>query len=266
MKLSISNIAWLKAEDDTIYAFMKEFGYCGLEIAPTRIIEKEPYDAIDEAVSIAKELYEKYQFSISSMQSILFGKTERLFGSEDERAHLLDYIYKAIDFAAAIQCSSLVFGSPKNRLLENSSDVRLAIPFFRAIGEYAYRKGCIINIEANPAVYGTNYITHTAEALRLVREVDSLGFRINLDLGTMLENNEKMDILSETLQYVQHIHISEPHLLPIRSRLEHELLATELLSNHYNKYVSIEMKRDIEDPIGNVKRTLEYVARIFGGA
>ena len=119
-------------------------------------------------------------------------------------------------------------------------------------------------MDANPAVYGTNYINHTAEALLLVREVGSWGFRINLDFGTILENQERIDTLCETLQYVQHIHISEPCLLPIRSRQEHKALATQLLLNNYNKYVSIEMKRDSMDPIGNVERALEYVAGIFG--
>ena len=43
MKLSISNIAWSKEDDDKVYGFMRELGYSGLEIAPTRIFEGQPY-------------------------------------------------------------------------------------------------------------------------------------------------------------------------------------------------------------------------------
>ena len=46
-------------------------------------------------------------------------------------------------------------------------------------------------MEANPAIYNTNYINTTQEALDLIREVGSDGFRLNLDVGTMLENGER---------------------------------------------------------------------------
>ena len=39
------------------------------------------------------------------MQSIWFGRQERLFGSEEEREILIDYTKKAVDFAVAIQCA-----------------------------------------------------------------------------------------------------------------------------------------------------------------
>ena len=44
MNLSISNIGWVSEQDETVYRLMKEYGYKGLEIAPTRIFEKRPYD------------------------------------------------------------------------------------------------------------------------------------------------------------------------------------------------------------------------------
>ena len=37
MNLSISNIAWASDYDAQMYPFLKEIGYQGLEIAPTRI-------------------------------------------------------------------------------------------------------------------------------------------------------------------------------------------------------------------------------------
>lgn len=52
-----------------------------------------------------------------SMQSIWYGRTEKLFGTEEERNLLLDYTKSAVDFAAAIGCKNLVFGCPKNRCI-----------------------------------------------------------------------------------------------------------------------------------------------------
>ena len=50
MKLSISNIAWESEQDLEIYKLIKEYEYCGLEIAPTRIFSNTPYEKISEAV------------------------------------------------------------------------------------------------------------------------------------------------------------------------------------------------------------------------
>ena len=43
MKLAISNIAWSKEYDEEMYEFLSKNGIEGLEIAPTRIFEKNPY-------------------------------------------------------------------------------------------------------------------------------------------------------------------------------------------------------------------------------
>ena len=47
MKLAISNIAWTAEEDEQVYAMMRRYGYTGLEIAPTRFFETNPYEDLD---------------------------------------------------------------------------------------------------------------------------------------------------------------------------------------------------------------------------
>ena len=49
MKLSISNIGWEKKNDTEVYRMMKEYGFVGLEIAPTRIFPENPYEKNKEA-------------------------------------------------------------------------------------------------------------------------------------------------------------------------------------------------------------------------
>ena len=98
MRLSISNIAWDAPDDKKIYNVMKQLGFSGLEVAPTRIIQQDPYQHIAEASEKAKSIKQQFGFSISSMQSILFGRQERLFGDQGERAVLKDYLKKAVDF------------------------------------------------------------------------------------------------------------------------------------------------------------------------
>ncbi len=267
MKLAISNIAWQAADDDAVYALMKKYGYGGLEIAPTRIIPDNPYGQLERARAWAEDVKALYGFEIPSMQSIWFGRSEKLFGSSREWETLASYTEAAVDFAAAIGCRNLVFGSPKNRALpEGEEDIqrRRGVEFFRRVGGYASKKGAIIGMEANPVIYNTNYINTTAEALALIDEVGLDGFGLNLDVGTMIQNNERIETLEGKAGYISHVHISEPHLAPIkndagRRRLHGELICF-LKENDYDGYVSIEMGRT--DDVALISETLAYVKEL----
>lgn len=115
MNLSISNIGWMEDQDNLIYKMMNQYGFSGLEIAPTRIFPEAPYDKLEEARNWADKLKKLYGFSVPSMQSIWYGRREGIFGTEEEFQTLIAYTKKAVDFAMAIGCGNLVFGCPKNR-------------------------------------------------------------------------------------------------------------------------------------------------------
>ena len=261
MKLSISNIAWRLENDNLIYLMMKKNGFIGLEIAPTRVFPNNPYDQLKKAKVWKDSLLNKYGLSVSSMQSIWFGKIERLFANAEERASLIRYTKQAIDFAEAIECKNLVFGCPKNRTVpENmsySTANSIAVEFFKEIGDYAASHNTVIGMEANPVIYNTNFINDTASALKLIDEVDSDGFRLNLDVGTMIYNNEPVDVLNDKVHLINHVHISEPYLKPVQERVLHKELIHLLSSAGYKGFVSIEMGK-VEN-IGTMENIMTYV-------
>ena len=114
MKYSISNIAWSAEYDNEMYAFLKQQGIEGLEIAPTRLFTN-PYDNLELAHEYAWMLKNKYGLTVSSMQSIWYGIKESIFGTEEDRQFLIDYTKKAILFAESMGIKNLVFGCPRNR-------------------------------------------------------------------------------------------------------------------------------------------------------
>lgn len=262
MKLSISNIAWAEEQDVVVYEWMKKYGCRGLEIAPTRIFPERPYDRLAEAENWKEGLKRNYGFEVSSMQSIWYGRSERLFGSAEERQILLDYTKKAIDFAAAISCGNLVFGCPRSRALAEGESSRPAAAFFRELGDYATEKGTVLSMEANPPVYNTNYINDTVSALELVKEVDSAGFLMNLDVGTMLQNGESISVLKGCVRYINHVHISEAGLKPIQPRSLHTELFALLEEERYSRYVSIEMGK--QEELRVIEKALQYVSEQAG--
>lgn len=247
--------------DDAVYAVMKNYGFSGLEIAPTRIFPENPYEDLSSARKWAEELKNQHGFTVPSMQSIWFGKQEKLFGTEEERKELVEYTKKAIDFAAAIGCGNLVFGCPRNRVKPEETDDSVAVDFFRQIGDYAAEKGTVIGMEANPPIYNTNYINDTLSALDLIRRVNSPGFKLNLDVGTMTHNGESVDVLRGAVELINHVHISEPGLKPIQERELHNALAQLLRAEGYSRSVSIEM--GTQEDICTVENALRYVSNIF---
>ena len=80
-----------------------------------------------------------------------------------------------------------------------------------------------------------------AEALELVQKVNKEAFKVNLDLGTMIENKESAVSICGHIAQVNHVHISEPYLATIRfGKLQNAVLEI-LQQEKYTRYVSIEM-------------------------
>jgi sugar phosphate isomerase/epimerase len=297
VKLSISNIAWDKKYDEDMYEYLALSGFEGIEIAPTRIIENNPYDNLDKAREF-KSLMDNKGLEISSMQSIWFGRDERIFYTEKERKDLLNYTEKAIDFASIIRCKNLVFGSPKNRSYEEFiemeedpsfkgdafeivtgshhyeyeepqvqsydalNNMKNGISFFKEIASYAEMNDTCFSIEPNPAIYNTNFINESRQAFGLAKEIDSDGFKVNIDFGTIIQNNEDLKSIKKNISLVNHVHISEPYLAVIEKTAKHRELAEILKNGGYEKYVSIEMKNHGDIQI--VKDVMRYVKGVFG--
>jgi sugar phosphate isomerase/epimerase len=260
-RLSISNIAWKSEFDLFMYKYMSGNNFGGLEIAPTRIFPQNPYDNKTEAAEYAQGLISTYNICISSMQSILFGRRENIFGADEEKSALAVCTKKAIDFAAAMECKNIVFGCPGNRVMNAGQSPSDAFEFFLQIGEYAEDRQVVIALEPNPTMYGTNFINTTDEAFSFVRAVSSPGLMVNVDLGTVIYGRESLRIICDNLEFVNHIHISEPELAPVQRREIHGELSLLLKKSAYQGYVSIEMKN--AGNIDLVKQSMTYVRETF---
>lgn len=137
----------------------------------------------------------------------------------------------------------------------------VAVPFFKELGDYAAMQGTVLALEANPPIYNTNYINHTEEAVELVKKVNSPGFLLNLDVGTMLENGETIEKVIGNVQMIHHVHISEAGLNVIQRRNLHKDLIVLLKREGYQKFISIEMGK--QDDITVLEKTLEYARSLI---
>ena len=246
-QLAISNIAWQKDDDETVYAAMQQAGFTGLELAPTRIFSEAPYENLTSALLFGGYLKNRWGFSVPSLQSIWYGQKGNI------------YTAQAFQFAHSLNCPSLVFGCPKNRMRPLGANDAAAEAFFMQAGNLAARYGVHLALEANPPMY-TNYLNGTADAFALVKRLDNPGLSVNLDLSTVLAQGEHLQSFIDDMQYVSHVHISEPGLVPIERRPEHKELALLLGAVGYRGGV-----RMIEYERTNLNGVPDYTAVEFEG-
>lgn len=263
MKLAVSNIGWNEENNIKVLSYLKEKKYSAIEIAPTKIIPENPYDNSEIAKNFKKEIEEKYNLSVCSMQSIWYGQSGNIFNLHEQRK-LKEYTYKAIDFASEIECPNLVFGNPKARNKDNPnlSDI-IALDFFRDICNYALKKNVTIAVEPNPTIYGTNFLNTTLEAIEFVKKVNLPSCKVNIDFGTIVENNDNLKDIYDNYNLIGHIHISEPNLIKVENRNIHTEFLKEIKKLGYDKYISIEMKAT--DNIEDLFDVIDYLRGIADG-
>jgi D-psicose/D-tagatose/L-ribulose 3-epimerase len=262
MKLAMSSIAWEPPDDDAAARILREHGFEGVELAPTKIFPRP--DAADEAeIAACREAWSRRGLRIVALQALLFGRPDlTVFGEARERT--LEYLTGVARLGARLGAGALVFGSPRNRArgsLSQADAWRAAVEFFRALGTAAAQAGTCLCIEPNPPRYGADFITTSEEALRLVEEVASPGFGLHLDAACALLAGEDFPArLRASAHVLRHVHVSEPDLAPVRrgGTLDLPAIASVLRDIGYAGWVSVEMK-----PAG--LDAVRAAARLVGG-
>lgn len=271
MNIAISNIAWNKEEDREIAKILQKYKISGIEIAPTKIWQ-DPLSANDNQIKEYQKYWLNNGINIIAMQSLLFGHPElTIFDSKKTREKTINYISRIVHLSSSLGSKVMVFGSPKNRLvngLNYDKALEIACDFFYKIAEICRGHQIFFCIEPNPKEYGADFILNTNEAIKLVKTVNHPYFRLHLDTSTMTINRELYeDSIENGLSLLRHFHVSEPYLEPIKEEIvDHKKIASILKKLNYNneKWVSIEMLslNNGSNP-KRVNKALELVTKIY---
>ncbi len=272
MKLSISNIAWSPENNKSVYTLLKHHGVNAIEIAPT-LSFNGTYTPTSSEIKKYLDVLEKYNLAISSMQSLLYGKDNlKLFDSLNSRTDLKTHLEQVIKLANSLNCTNIVFGSPKNRnieMLQFQEAETIALDFFNEIGKIAAKHNINFLIEPNPKEYGTNFLNTTLDTIEFLTKLNNPNIGLNLDMSTVMINKEDLnEVFKNSKNFIKHVHLSQPFLNPI-SNAESLALYTELinrlLDNNYKSYVSIEMKKSAEpaQEIKLIEASLIFIKKIL---
>jgi sugar phosphate isomerase/epimerase len=248
MKLAVSNIAWPPEQDEAVAAILVRCGVTGIEVAPTKFWPK-PTAATPAEIARARAFWNDRGIEVVAAQALLFGQPElTIFESEALRERTLTYLSEICRACGQLGAGPLVFGSPKNRrigAMPLAEAQRIAIEFFRRLGELAARAGTCIVLEANPPVYGADFVTRAAEAIALIHEIAHPGLQLHLDTGCMtLAGDPIAETFAAGFPSLRHFHVSEPNLSPPGNSgiVDHAAFAAELHQRGYDGWVSLEMR------------------------
>lgn len=243
MRLSVSNIAWDIADEPAAAELLAEAGIACVDVAPGKYFA-DPAAVSDADGERVRRWWADRGFAIVGMQGLLFGTTGLNLFSDD--GTMLRRLADQCRIGRLLGATALVFGSPKQRDrtgLDDATATRLAVDFFRRLGDAAAGQGVTVCLEANPAMYGCNFMVRTDEAAAVVQAVDHPAIRLQLDVGTMATNGEDCQTIIEVYaDFFAHAHASEPGLVPVgEGASAHDVAAVHLRRLRPDLTVAVEM-------------------------
>jgi len=269
MRLAISNIAWDISEDEDIAKLLKQYGIDAIDIAPGKYFP-EPAKATDDEITRVKHWWAERGIEITGMQALLFGTAGlNVFGSPEVQDAMLHHLTAVCRIGTGLGATRLVFGSPKNRDRTGLNDeqvMEIAIPFFKRLGDVAQSYGVMICLEPNPPCYGANFMTTSAEAAEVVKQVAHPAIRMQLDTGALAINGEEPSVvLQNSAMLIGHIHASEPDMVPLGDgATNHAAMASAVLQRLPGHVVSIEMLATKNEPhLASIERALRVAIKHY---
>jgi sugar phosphate isomerase/epimerase len=218
------------------------------------------------------DFWKEYGITPIAMQSMLFLRPDLKLFDDSKTEETVDYLNKFIVLSGRLGVQRMVFGSPKNRLLDDNKSIEahmaLAVEIFSELGRTALNEGVVFCIEPNPEAYGCNFIVNAKEGRDLVNRVNSAGFGLHLDAaGMTLAGDNPYDEIIASANVLQHFHVSEPYLNPVKddSNVKHNDIVRALEKIDYKKTISIEMKPSVDDAqnFANVATAIDYVRNAY---
>lgn len=269
MRLAASNLAWDMAVEPAALALLRQHGFTGIEVAPTRLWPDWQGATVAAGRMLAQRLGDE-GFTVPALQAVLYGVPEvALFGGEVARQRFSDHLMGVADLAAALGAEVVVLGAPgvrKRGKLNLEAALESVLPVLFQLGRAYHDRGAMLCIEPNPPQYGCDFITTPDEGHELVSRVASPGFGLHLDVGgTVMAGLDPVAVVRDLAGRFRHLHASEPQLgpYPVEVVERHQAVGQALQATQYSGWVSLEM-REQPDGLVSLEQALAAIAVSYG--
>ena len=259
MKKTISNIAWNISDEKIIFEKLKILDIDTLEIAITKYFND--WDIKNNDIISLKNYFEKNHFKINSIQSIMYTTDINLF---DQNNHFIKHIEKVLYFSNILGANNIIFGSPKNRRINQFSEYKfdLFIETLKKIDNVCENYNINFCIEPNPKLYSCDFITKSSELFDILENDNFKKIKMHLDTACMFLEEDDFSNIEKYEKYLQHFHISEPNLNNLSEpKINHIEASSFLKKINYKNYVSIEMLNC--NKVDYIFKSINYVKNIY---
>ncbi len=218
-------------------------------------------------LKIKKKINEK-GLKLVGFHSLLYTRPDlQFFRDENSRKKTIDYLINLIKICAELGGKNLILGSPSNRMLHGKSYKKCfdqSIEDFKELGIKA--KEFDINFCIEPLAKNiSEFICTNQEGASLVKSVGHSNFKLHLDTKTIYENSDDIELfLEKNINICEHIHISEINLAPLTNKLfNHSNFSKALKKYKYDKFLSIEMRKDQKNKKENIKKSIFFLRKNY---
>jgi sugar phosphate isomerase/epimerase len=268
MKFAICNETFQDWPHERAFAFARECGYTGIEIAPFTLAQDATQVTLQQRSDI-RRLAESNQLEVIGLHWLL-AKTEGYYLTSTDpavRRRTAAYLGELAGLCRDLGGKILVFGSPQQRNLvpgmSHEQGVELAAEVFRAAMPELEKCGVTLAVEPLGPAEG-NFLLTAAAGVDLIERVGSPNCRLHLDCKAMSSETTPIpDLIRQFARYMVHFHANDPNRQgPGFGELDFAPIFAALRDVNYEGWVSVEVF-DYAPGIERLAReSIEYMKRI----
>ncbi len=266
---SISNIALPSFNHDDHLSMLKDIGFQGLEVAPSKVWEDTANVTFSKVASYRRQV-EQAGLKVVGLHSLFFDQPGMgLFRGAVVRKKTLGFLVHLSQICVDLGGKILVFGSPgarkRNDLPVKAADDE-AVSFFSELSDAVESHGTCFVIEAL-SKNESDYINSASHAMKITKRVDRKALKSHLDAKAVVDAGEAtIDLFRNVSRDLVHFHANDPGvgILGETGRVDHVLLGKLLGEIGYGGYVSLEQRMvDPEDPMKPIKMSYSVLEKCY---
>lgn len=268
IRFAICNEVFQGWRVEDAFAFIREVGYDGVEIAPFTLAERAEQITQKERKRL-RQLAERLGLEVVGLHWLLVSPPGLHLTTPDDsvreqtKAYFRELLYLCSDLGGRI----MVVGSPKQRALVQGDTYEAAWErtkaFFADLLWLAERLGVTLCIEALPGE--TDFLPTLDEAIRFVREMNHPNLQTMVDVKSACAEGLALDeAVWKAAPYLRHVHANDANRLgPGMGETDLAPLAKALKEIGYDGFVSVEVFDFSLGAERIAKESLSYLKRVF---